>query len=909
MKRLLIQTNFTAGQLSPRLWAHTDVNKYKDGLAILQNAKVLPQGPLRKRTGSQYIASVKDSTKEVRLLKFQFSQTNAYILEFGYHYIRFYKGGNSRTAAQITDMGVPYEVATTYTDEEVFNITYTQFANTIYLVHPNHPPAQLVWTSDASWALSDIIFFPPITYESGFSPNVTLTPSAVTGTSINFTASGAVFLKGDVGRQIIAVDEFGNYINGQGRATITAFTSSTVVIADIITDFASTAAIAAGGWSLDLSPYTELTPAGAQLGTTIGIQSLYPDNTGHVQPNTTLTPAAITGSGIVFTSGATAFAAADIGKYIVNLIGPGKGVITAQTATTATVTITENWPNTGLWAATNWEIQRPLDTFRAADIGSYLYLNNGIVQIIAVDAADHATGQVQKALFSLAPSRIWSLEIPAWNSTNGYPSAIAFNQQRLMLASWTAAPQTVVFSASGLFTNMGVGSNDADALQIDIATNKVNQINWALNIRQDMVLGTAGAEISINGSNGPITPSTVQQITRSYQGSSVQTALPLGYEGLYYQRSATKVLSIRYNFLVDTYESEDLTFLAENVTSGLIKELAYADQPDRNIYACCQDGTMAVGTYYKEQQVMGWGQYITDGKFESVQVLSIGQTDEVWVVVNRIINGTHVRMIERFDDADGTHNIDLFSDSALFLSIPLAISAISIANPGVITSAAHGLSNGDMLKIFDATFTDTSGTDSTPLDGHAYTVANVTTDTFTLVNSSGTAVSTASFHTYSGTETECFKLVTSVSGLDHLEGKIVQVKADGALATSKVVASGSIALDAAAYEITVGLPYTMIVKTLTQEYNLGIGSQQGQQTRPVRPILRVYQSYFPTMNGNYKPSRQTTDLMDSKVPLFTGDVVYGGLTWSNGAQLTITDANPFPVQISGIFGSFDGGTM
>lgn len=58
------------------------------------------------------------------------------------------------------------------------------------------------------------------------------------------------------------------------------------------------------------------------------------------------------------------------------------------------------------------------------------------------------------------------------------------------------------------------------------------------------------------------------------------------------------------------------------------------------------------------------------------------------------------------------------------------ITIISIASPGVVTSAAHGLSNGDTVHI--------TGSDSTPSIDGARTVANVTTDTFTVgVNTSG----------------------------------------------------------------------------------------------------------------------------------------------------------------------------
>lgn len=84
-----ILTNFTAGELSPRLYGRVDLAKYQNGARELTNFTVLPQGGARKRGGSQFIAAVKDDT--ARLIEFTFSTEQAYMLEFGEYYIRFYK--------------------------------------------------------------------------------------------------------------------------------------------------------------------------------------------------------------------------------------------------------------------------------------------------------------------------------------------------------------------------------------------------------------------------------------------------------------------------------------------------------------------------------------------------------------------------------------------------------------------------------------------------------------------------------------------------------------------------------------------------------------------------------------------------------------------------------------------------
>jgi hypothetical protein len=85
--------------------------------------------------------------------------------------------------------------------------------------------------------------------------SVVLTPGAVTGTGITFTAANDVFAATDIGRYIIK-----KYVDGteSGKALITAYTSATVVTATIETDFDSTNAIPSGEWYLTATEITGL---------------------------------------------------------------------------------------------------------------------------------------------------------------------------------------------------------------------------------------------------------------------------------------------------------------------------------------------------------------------------------------------------------------------------------------------------------------------------------------------------------------------------------------------------------------------------------------------------------------------------------------------------------------------------
>ena len=93
------QTNFTAGELTPKLFGQVDFKKYNNGAETLENLTVFPQGGAKRRYGSKFVCEVKDSSKATRLIPFEFNIEQSYILEFGNLYIRFYKDNGQITEA------------------------------------------------------------------------------------------------------------------------------------------------------------------------------------------------------------------------------------------------------------------------------------------------------------------------------------------------------------------------------------------------------------------------------------------------------------------------------------------------------------------------------------------------------------------------------------------------------------------------------------------------------------------------------------------------------------------------------------------------------------------------------------------------------------------------------------------
>ena len=107
MARVAVQlTNFTGGELSPRLDGRNDLSKYASGCKTLQNMVVYPHGSAARRPGTSFVAEVKTSSAFTRLIPFEFSTEQTYILEFGNNYIRFYKDSGAILESNKTITGI-----------------------------------------------------------------------------------------------------------------------------------------------------------------------------------------------------------------------------------------------------------------------------------------------------------------------------------------------------------------------------------------------------------------------------------------------------------------------------------------------------------------------------------------------------------------------------------------------------------------------------------------------------------------------------------------------------------------------------------------------------------------------------------------------------------------------------------
>jgi hypothetical protein len=171
--------NFNAGEMSPLMNSRSDYAKYDSGAKTLENFLVRAQGPISRRPGTKYIASVKDATDATRLFPFEYSTDNAYVSEAGDGYMRFYRNGGQILNDDLT----VYEIATPYDANDIFEIQFAQDAEVMRLVHPEYAPYKLTRTDHNDWTMEEIDFETGPFLTENEQTAATITPSGTGGAS------------------------------------------------------------------------------------------------------------------------------------------------------------------------------------------------------------------------------------------------------------------------------------------------------------------------------------------------------------------------------------------------------------------------------------------------------------------------------------------------------------------------------------------------------------------------------------------------------------------------------------------------------------------------------------------------------------------------------------------------------
>jgi len=742
--------NFSAGEFGPLARARVDLDRYAASQELCQNAVPRIQGGAVKRDGTHYIAEVKDSTKKVRLEKFVFSNEQAYVLEFGEEYIRFYT-----ERAQIQSGMAAYEITSPYDVLDLFELSFCQINDLLYIFHEDYAPRRLVRVSDTNWDLSEVVtldgpyghlFYYDINTNVQIEPSsatgsVSLTVSAVGGTALSATNSGGRYL-----------------INHGGLASAVAFKTGDLVTLPGL----ATATGTAGTWEITVIDANNFILNGSTyVADSTGSCDLYP----------------------------AIFRSDDVGRYIRMLQGTtwGYALITGYTSG----------------------------------------------RIVTATVKSTLTNTNAKTTFQFG----------AYSATTGYPAAGCFHEDRLFLVG---PQQLIAGSVVGDYENFSPSAaggtvSDDNSVSFFLNSNESANCKWVVSDEKGLLVGTNSNEYLIKSAStqSPITPTSVTAKKTTSYGSKYIQPLQVGKAVIFTQASGRKLREFNYFYDVDGFRCQDMTQLAHHITESGVNQISLQRQPEQIVWGAREDGVLIGMTYERDVDGLraAWHRHVIGGYsdaannpaiVESVCVIPTDDNsyDEIWLVVKRYINGSTKRYIEYIGkpfDEEVDQQDGFFVDCGLTYDSAILVTGVTKANPAVATCAAHGFSNGDTVR-----FDDILG--MTQLNGNIYKVANAAANTFELTTLAGANVDSSSYTAYvSGGETR--KLVTSISGLSHLQGQMVRVCGDGADLGSYTVSGGAITLDEPCAVVHVGLPYQTKMKFNRIEAGSADGTALGKTRR------------------------------------------------------------------------------
>lgn len=153
----IIITNFTSGELSPRLAGRVDVSKYFNGCQALENFLVQPHGGVTRRGGMRFVARAACDAGASLLVPYEDATGAGWVLEFaqdeaGAGVLRFFSGGGRVLDAA----GEPMQIATPYLAEHLPGLCWVQDRYTLVLTHKSLAPRKLTRTAEGGFALAEL---------------------------------------------------------------------------------------------------------------------------------------------------------------------------------------------------------------------------------------------------------------------------------------------------------------------------------------------------------------------------------------------------------------------------------------------------------------------------------------------------------------------------------------------------------------------------------------------------------------------------------------------------------------------------------------------------------------------------------------------------------------------------------
>lgn len=589
------QPSFSAGEVSPEIIARVDIAKRYSAVKKLRNFYSSPQGGIKNRPGTRFVAETKDSTKHALVQEFIFNEEQSYVMEYGHEYVRFYTNGaqleidDSDVAAWVSggpyDEGdyvtynntiyyaladntstlvpsvnttywvgqsiyerpTPYTSSATYSQADIFQLRFESSGDIIWITHPDYQPRTLTRYAATDWRLEtyepeDGPFMPENIDES-----ISLSVSAVTGSNVTLTAAASLFDSLHVG----ALWLLRHYIEGQ---KVTAnFSSATT--SGSIKCFTTWRVISHGTWTgtFAIEKSSDAGVTWTKLRTFSSVNDFNANTSGTEDIETNTEP------------------------FLIRLN------MTNYTSGTANIDLTTD-----------------------------PFYQEGIVKILTYNNAASVQAQVLQEVGSTATTISWNEG--SWSNYRGWPRVARFYKDRLCFAGTTTEPMTVWMTQTSDYYSFKRHTPllDTDGITVNVPSRQVNIINGLLAM-QRLIIFTSASEWSIGpGNTGVLTPTSIDTRNEGYIGSNGINPVVVGDEAIYMQSNGKIVRNLSYNLGKDSFSGNYMSVLADHLfRKWTIRDVCFQKDPDSLLWFLRSDGKLLSCSYLSEQEVVAFASHDT----------------------------------------------------------------------------------------------------------------------------------------------------------------------------------------------------------------------------------------------------------------------------------------------------------
>jgi hypothetical protein len=462
----------------------------------------------------------------------------------------------------------------------------------------------------------------------------------------------------------------------------------------------------------------------------------------------------------------------------------------------------------------NVTITASAGVFSAGNVNQYINSSpQGRAKIVEFVSTTEVKAVTEYPFFSTAliASGNWELEAgyeSVWSATKGYPRSVTFHEGRLYFGGSKSRPSTIWGSKVGLFFDFSATELlDDDAVEATLDTSQLNVIVDMLSGRDLQVFTTGGEFFVPQAGTDPITPLTLTFKNVSKNGTKPGTRVETIETGtIFVQRQGKALNEFLFSDTQLTYVTSRISLLSGHLLKGpkriALRRATSTDEGDLLLVVNATDGTLAVFSVMRSQQVVAPSEYTTDGTFVDVQT----DVNDIYCATKRTFNGTDRYFVELFQDA----------------------------------------------RFTDCAFIGGAG--------------------------------------------------ASASSLPH-EGKALNVICDGVPQSNETVSSGSVTFDrasTASYEV--GLPFTVLAKTMPAEIQLQSGTRVSFKKRIVQVNAIVNDSQHLNINSQPVPFRNFDNpLLDLPIQEFTGVKRLDGIRgYEREAAIEVTQTLPLKMTLLGL---------